>query len=543
MLKLANVLTTAVVAHILDPRDFGVFAVALTAYVIVSAVGELGLGLCLIRADLDIDALAPTMATVALTTNAVQAVVMAAFAEPIASALGSAAAAGAIRVLALAMGIGGVFAVPGAQLIRDFKQDKIFLANLIGFLPSTAVLILLALSGHGAMAFAWAMVAGTTISGCVMLAFVRRHYRPGFSRSALSVLVKFGFPLAGANIVNYVLLNGDYAVIGHLAGAIALGAYVLAFNVASWPVSLLGFMVNNVSMPAFSRVKADADRLKTAIDRALHAISLVVMPMSALTIALAHPLVLTLYGSKWSASVQPLSFLAIYGAISIICVLFANILASLGRAKFVLLVQLVWLTALVPAMVLGVHLDGIVGAAVAHVIVIGPIVLPMYLFGLRKTADLVALIKAVLPALLAASVAALAAASVASQFTYPPTQLIAGLILGGLTYALLAAPSAMTMLNQDLIAKLHARRILRLYNVMAQSIGLPVSSPKHAGARGRGYSRHTPRHASSDRSHRLAADRGRSLGDVRNSIPEYGHGYGLDDPVPWESSANSVDKL
>ena len=385
MLKLASVLTTAVIAHILDPRDFGVYAVALTAYGIVNAVGEFGLGLCLIRADLDIDSLAPTMATVAVTTNAIQAGVMFAFARPIAAALGSVAAAGPIKVLALAMLITGVFAVPGAQLIRDFKQNKIFLANLIGFLPSTAVLILLAISGSGAMAFAWSMVVGTTISGCVVFASVPRHYRPGFSRSALNVLVKFGFPLAGANIVNYVLLNGDYAVVGHLAGAVALGAYVLAFNVASWPYSLLGFMVNNVSMPAFSRVKDDADRLKNAIARALRAISLVVMPMSALTIALARPLVLTLYGAKWTASVQPLSILAFYGAISIICVLFANVLAGLGRAKFILMVQLVWLVALVPGMVLGVHRDGIVGAAIAHVIVIGPIVLPIYLFGLRKS--------------------------------------------------------------------------------------------------------------------------------------------------------------
>ena len=160
------------------------------------------------------------------------------------------------------------------------------------------------------------------------------------------MLVRFGFPLAGANIINYVLLNGDYAVVGHLAGAVALGAYVLAFNVASWPSSLLGFMINNVSMPAFSRIKDDADRLKKAIAKALRVISLVVMPMSALTIALARPIVLTLYGAKWTASVQPLAILAVYGAISIICVLFANILASMGRAKFILIVQLVWLACL-----------------------------------------------------------------------------------------------------------------------------------------------------------------------------------------------------
>ena len=97
---------------------------------------------------------------------------MVVFARPIAVALGSAAAAGPIRVLALAMLLTGVFAVPGAQLIRDFKQNKIFRANLIAFLPSTAVLILLAMAGSGAIAFAWSMVVSTVISGCVVFASV-----------------------------------------------------------------------------------------------------------------------------------------------------------------------------------------------------------------------------------------------------------------------------------------------------------------------------------------------------------------------------------
>ena len=101
LLKLASLLTTAIVAHILDPHDFGVFAVAMTAYGIVTTIGELGLGSCLIRADLDIDSLAPTMVTVSVATNALEAGAMIAFGRKIATALGSADAAGPIRVMAL----------------------------------------------------------------------------------------------------------------------------------------------------------------------------------------------------------------------------------------------------------------------------------------------------------------------------------------------------------------------------------------------------------------------------------------------------------
>src|ERR1039458_6969997 len=125
LLRLVNIAITAVVAHILDPRDFGVFAVALTAYAIVSSLGELGVSSCLIRADLDIDALAPTMATISLITSAVLAGAMTIFAKQIATALGSADAASPIRVMALAVILVGIFAVPSSQLVRDFKQDKL----------------------------------------------------------------------------------------------------------------------------------------------------------------------------------------------------------------------------------------------------------------------------------------------------------------------------------------------------------------------------------------------------------------------------------
>src|SRR5215472_9622599 len=89
LLRLANVLITAVVARILSPGDFGVFAVALTAYAIISSLGELGVSACLIRADLDIDSLAPTVTTVSVLSGAAFAGAMAALARPIATALGS----------------------------------------------------------------------------------------------------------------------------------------------------------------------------------------------------------------------------------------------------------------------------------------------------------------------------------------------------------------------------------------------------------------------------------------------------------------------
>lgn len=473
VLRLSNVAITAVVARILTPHDFGVFTVALTAYTIIFNVAELGVGSCLVRADLNIDALAPTMVTISLAMCALCAEVMAVFARQIATALGSADGAQSVRIMALAVLIGGVSSVPGAQLTRDFRQDKLFWANVLSLVPATAVLLLLAKSGSGATAFAWSRVVAAVVMTSVMVASVSRKYLPGISRNALSVLYRFGLPLAGANIINFILINVDYAFVGHLMGAVALGTYMLAFTVASSPGLLLGNVINSISMPAFSRVKHDPERLKNAMTNSVRAVSLILMPMCALMVVLARPLVLTLYGAKWIASAEVLSILSLYGGISIICVLFANMLTSLGKARFTLVVQLLWLGTLVPAMALGVHRNGIVGAAAAHIAVIVPLVLPSYLIALKRATglSLTTVGRAAAAPLLAAAVAAFAARVTASQFASPLAQLASGLAVGSVTYLAAAGPQVVAWLSHSQAARLRAPRLFRIYDTAARRGG------------------------------------------------------------------------
>jgi lipopolysaccharide exporter len=477
-LRFGTIATTAVVARILDRNDFGVFAVALTALMIVLSFGELGVASCLVRADLDIDLLAPTMVTVSLVTAGMLALVLVEFALPIATALGgrasAAAAAGPIRVMAISALLGGVFAVPNAQLSRDLMQNKLFMSNLVAFVPSTAVLLILAETGSGAMAFAWSRIAGQVVAGAIQYAAVSKRYRPGLARRAMSTLWRFGLPLGGANFVGYVLLNVDYAFVGHLMGAAALGVYVLGFNVASWPVTLLGSMISSVSMPAISRMKSNATTVRNAIRSGARALSVTVAPICALSIAFAHQLVDCIYGHKWAAAAGVLTVLSLYGGISIICMFFSNIIGGLGRSRSLLVVQLIWLAALVPAMAIGVKHDGIDGAASAHVAVILPIVLPCYVFSLKRITHirLRSLAAAILPPVVAAAAAAVVAVKAAALLGQPLLQLAIGLAVGGLLYAAVTAPQLIGLLSAQQAAKLRLDRVSLAYASFGRAVGL-----------------------------------------------------------------------
>ncbi len=51
-----------------------------------------------------------------------------------------------------------------------------------------------------------------------------------------------------------MLLNADFVLVGNVLGVVALGYYLLAFNVSSWVPGLVGTAVRYVSVPGFSRL-------------------------------------------------------------------------------------------------------------------------------------------------------------------------------------------------------------------------------------------------------------------------------------------------
>jgi O-antigen/teichoic acid export membrane protein len=112
--------------------------------------------------------------------------------------------------------------------------------------------------------------------------------------------------------------------------------------------------------------------------------------------------------------------------------LITSILVALGRSRSVLTLQLAWILFLTPALIAGVSIHGIIGAALAQQIVVVAIPLPLGLWLLRRAGaiDIGAVIRrCALPA--GASVIASVAARVgADLFSSSWLQLIVGFLIG-----------------------------------------------------------------------------------------------------------------
>jgi PST family polysaccharide transporter len=384
MLRLATFTVSLVVAHLVAPYEFGVFTVALTVFTIVASLSELGVISAIVREPERTDKIAPTVFTISLATSTTLALLMVVAAGPLAQVMGAGEAAGAVRVLSLVVLLGGFSQVPSALLVRDYLLGRQFVADAGFFVASTAVLLVLVSFGYSVMALAISRVAGQLVTVVLMSVLAPEKYRPGFDWHEAKHLFAFGLPLAGSNVVLLAIANVDFIVIGHLLHARQLGYYMLAFNIASWPVTVFSAVLINVTLPTLSRVRTMPAELSRHLRAGMSAVVAASFPLCALLVALAGPLIDVVYGRRWHAAWAALAVLAIFGAARTVLQLFSDLTIALGHTRRLLAVQLSWLILLVPAMWFGVHRWGIAGAGIAHAAVVVLAVIPMYLVSVGR---------------------------------------------------------------------------------------------------------------------------------------------------------------
>lgn len=382
--RLGGLVLGIALARLLTPADFGLYAIALSAMAFVMHVNDIGLIAATVQWRGRLEEMAPTATTLALASSVLIYGLFWVAAPSFAGLAGSPEAAPMVRLLTTVILIDGVTAVRAASLLRSFQQDRITMANLYGLLVNAAVAISLALYGAGPFSFAGGQIAGALTTGVFVFWSARLPWQVGFDRAIARSLMRFGLPLAVGLGVEAVLLNIDYIIVGRMLGTVALGFYLLAFNVSGWAPGVIGTAVRWVSVPSFSRLSEDRALLSPGVQRSITLLVAGVLPIGVLTAVLAPSLVVFLYGAQWAPAAPALRFLIVLGVIRMLTMLVIDILTGVGATRMTFWLNLGWMIALVPALLVGTHLDGLRGAAIAHALVAVFVALPLTVMVLRR---------------------------------------------------------------------------------------------------------------------------------------------------------------
>ena len=432
-----------VLARLLTPADFGTFAIALAATAVLMRINDVGLIAATVQWRGRLEDMSATASSMAMIFATAMYGLFWLAAPAFSAAAGNADAAPVVRLLALTIVIDGVTAVRSGALMRTFRQDKLTVANACGLVVNAIVSITLAMNGAGAFSFAWGQVSGAFLTGVLVFVFGNVPLRLGFDRAVARKLMRFGIPLAASLFVEAVLLNVQFAIIGQLAGATALGYFLLAFNVASWAQTTLGMAIRYVSVAGFSRLSEQNDEaLSTGVHKSMPLLVTVVAPIVALTSVLAGPLVTLLYGSRWDPAAPVLQVLVMLTLVRMVTGLVGDVLMGAGATLATLWVNLGWAAALVPALWWATERAGIEGAAYAQSGIGLAVAIPLSAIALHRIGVSLAPIGPALVRPLLAAVLAGAVALLVARFTGPNSfvQLAAGGTTGLLVYVLVAVP-------------------------------------------------------------------------------------------------------
>ena len=303
--------STAILARLLTPTDFGVVALALVFITLLDTISDLGLSPALVisRED-ELQERAMTVFTFTVALGALLSVLTAALAPLAALFFDQPELLPLLAVLGLNFFVRALGATHYALAQKEMDFRSRTAAELAGVVVRGATGITLALVGLGAWSLVVAYLAGTAALTATLWTLVPWRPTGRANRAQLPQMLRFGSTLTGVDILAAVISQVDYVFIGRMLGAYALGLYALGFRVPQMLIISLAVVAGRVLFPAFASV--DRKSLGRAFLVSVRYATIVALPLAVGVAVLAEPLVLALFGERWEASVDCMRVLSLY---------------------------------------------------------------------------------------------------------------------------------------------------------------------------------------------------------------------------------------
>lgn len=296
----AGFLSTIILARLLVPETFGIYAIVLFVTQFISSFSEMGLTAALLRKEHLTDAdtssafwfQAALAAVICLLLLLAASLVVRLY--PALSADGE----GLLRAMAIAFFLTSLRTVPVMLMERGLSFQRVALLDIAENVVFHIVAIVLAVQGFGAWSFGYAAL-GKAVAG-LFTAYRLEPWRPRmmFDSGAIRTLLPFGVTFQLKDILGFVKEALTPGYVGALFGAGAVGYLGWARSFAFVPL-IFPESFGRVAFPAFSRIRGDRVLLAKAIESAIRAITFVMFPVVAIIVAFAPDLVRIIFTDKW----------------------------------------------------------------------------------------------------------------------------------------------------------------------------------------------------------------------------------------------------
>lgn len=394
LVKVIFFIGNIVLARILAPQIFGIYAIVNFVVTFFSTFGDVGIGAALIqkKGELNREELSTTfwlqqMLVWLVVGVAVIAAPLALKVYPTLPPVG----VWLIRAMAVSFLFSSLKTIPAILMERNIDFKRIAWVDITENLAFQVVAISCAIMGLGVWSFILAAITRALLGAVII--YVLSPWRPSFHYRFESVkgLVRFGLPYQGNQILNFTKDAVTPLFVGAYAGAAAVGYLNWARNVAFAPL-IISESFGRVAFPAFSQIQNDKELLGRTVERSIRMMTLIMFPIMAIMISLGPEIIHVIYTDKWMPGINAFYCYCMSPIAIGISLPFYSAILALGRSSILLkmstcLILFEW--GLGVALVL---LYGFTGAALTQLVIV-PLFTYVYKVVLRRNGIYTSVIK------------------------------------------------------------------------------------------------------------------------------------------------------
>jgi len=355
--KLIRVTALFVVLDLITEADLGVAQIALTVFVMLQSLTELGLGAALVQTKKVRDEDLAALFWISIAASVGLYVVVFGLSYAFAAFYEHPVLAPLIQVQGLGVICFSLFVVPKSLLLRDLKMGRVTLAeNLAGGL-SAVVMMILAAAGLGI----WSIIVGEVSSRFIEMVIYQssRPYFPRFVWAPRRIrhLLSFGLYNTGSRFLGRFYTEVDYLVIGKVFTDTQTGLYAFAFRTVDDLVKALTYVVTQVAYPTFAKLQDDKVALKNFLFGITRGSSLFVGTLIAFVFVFIEPVLQGLGYTKWLPAVELVRLFSVIGLLRSVLPIVHSLINARGDARYMLIYSAVLSITLPIAFLIGAQIS------------------------------------------------------------------------------------------------------------------------------------------------------------------------------------------
>ena len=376
--------STAVLARLLTPQDYGIVAMTVVITGFALLIGDGGLTWATVQ-KMDIkreqvsnlfwvNAVIGCFITLSLVL--LSPVVAIFYGEP--------KVEGVTCGLALTFFLSGLTVQHQALLKRQMRFNAIAIIDIGSTVSSIATAIIMATLGYRywalvGMAFGYHFIKMLAVWTAV-------PWIPGLPRRGFGIrpLLNFGTNIMGFNMFNYFSRNMDNLLIGRYWGPAYLGIYEKAYNLLLFPISQINAPLTTVVVPALSRLNSEPEKFKRYFLTVFQVVASFITPIIFSITIFADQVVEFWLGAGWFDCADIFRFISIAALLGAISSPIGWLLISTGKTRRYRNLGVLNAVIIVFGFLLGLKY-GVEGVALGYSVAMCPATTLSWVYGLKGT--------------------------------------------------------------------------------------------------------------------------------------------------------------